>query len=132
MGEKDSDARMSSHAPEPKPGGMSTWLIHCAALRAPRRLSSRLEEEWRADLESRRSALSRLRFALGCCWATVVIVREFPQAAGAMPSALIATRGFIAPDGKNFAYASLRSSTLFLIVWLHVAVFSGLIELTCF
>jgi hypothetical protein len=53
--------------------GVTRWLIHHAARRAPESLSARLEEEWLADWESRSSALSRPRLALGCCWATVVI-----------------------------------------------------------
>ena len=57
---------------------VSHWSIHHAARRAPEGLSSRLEEEWLADSESRSSALSRLRFAMGCCWAIVVIVHDFP------------------------------------------------------
>jgi hypothetical protein len=103
------------------------WLIHHAALRAPECLSSRLEEEWLADSESRGSALSRLRFAVGCCWAAVVIVRDFPRSPvpAAIPAA--AARGFITIADRNFGYFSLRSGTLFLIVGLHAAVFCGLI-----
>ncbi len=37
---------------------LTHWLIHQAAHRAPEDLSSRLEEEWLADLESR-SAVCR-------------------------------------------------------------------------
>jgi hypothetical protein len=68
------------------------WLIHHAALNAPASLSERLEEEWLADLGARPSALSRLRFALGCCWATRVIARELgaSTAAAATASARIA------------------------------------------
>ncbi len=44
---------------------VSHWLIHHAARRAPEFLSSRLEEEWLADLESRSSALSRLALGVG-------------------------------------------------------------------
>jgi TonB family protein len=58
-------------------------LILRAAHRAPAALSPRLEEEWLADLGSRTGALSRLRLALGCCWATGVITHDFrvPQLA---------------------------------------------------
>jgi protein TonB len=58
-------------------------LIVRAAQRAPAVLSQRLEEEWLADLGSRTGSLSRLRLALGCCWATAVITRDFrvPQLA---------------------------------------------------
>src|SRR5271156_4740159 len=55
---------------------VSHWLVHRAASAAPRALVARLEEEWLADLSMRASVFSRLRFALGCCWATMVIARE--------------------------------------------------------
>jgi hypothetical protein len=60
--------------------GLTQWLIRHAAQLAPDTLYLRLEEEWLADLQARSSAMSRLRFALGCCWATVVIADEFPEA----------------------------------------------------
>ena len=74
--------------------GVTQWLIHHAARRAPESLSSRLEEEWLADLESRSSALSRLRLALGCCWATMVIVNDFPRIRVPAASSVVAARGF--------------------------------------
>ena len=55
---------------------LNHWLIHHAARRAPESLSQRLEEEWLADMAERPSAFSRLRFAMGCCWATRVIAYE--------------------------------------------------------
>src|SRR5277367_3707518 len=79
------------------PGGLMTseraqdWvdaivhgLIRRAARRAPDLLSARLEEEWLADLSERRGQLARLRFGVGCCWATNVIVRE--NAVAAVPA----------------------------------------------
>jgi TonB family protein len=118
---------------EPQPGGMIHWLIHQAARGAPESLSSRLEEEWLADLESRSSALSRLRFAIGCCWATVVIVSDYPRSRVAATSTATATssavaaRGFNSLNDRDFGYFSLRSGTLFLIAGLHAALFYGLI-----
>lgn len=56
----------------------SSWLVRRAAAAAPPSLSERLEEEWLADLESRRGLASRLLFGLGCCWAVQTIAREFP------------------------------------------------------
>jgi TonB family protein len=107
--------------------GVSHWLIHHAAHRAPESLSSRLEEEWLADLESRSSALSRLRFAVGCCWATIVIVNDCPQSRVPEASPVAAARGFITLADRSFGYFSLRSATLFLIAGLHAALFYGLI-----
>jgi TonB family protein len=106
---------------------VSHWLIHHAAHRAPESLSSRLEEEWLADVESRSSSWSRLRFALGCCWATMVIVSEYPRSRVPAASSAAAARGFITLADRNFGYFSLRSGTLFLIAGLHAALFYGLI-----
>jgi TonB family protein len=109
------------------------WLIHHAAHRAPETLSSRLEEEWLADLESRSTALSGLRFAVGCCWASLVIVNEYPRSRvpAASPvtaaSAVGPASGFFTLTDRNFRYFSLRSATLFLIAGLHAALFYGLI-----
>jgi hypothetical protein len=105
--------------------GVSHWLIHHAACRAPESLSSRLEEEWLADLECRSSALSRLGLALGCCWATVAIVSEYSRIPAVSP--VVAARGYIARADRNFGYFSLRSGTLFLILGLHASLFCGLI-----
>jgi len=57
--------------------GLVPWLIHQAARRAPAPLAERLEEEWLADLWTRSSTISRLGFALGCCWATGIIASEY-------------------------------------------------------
>jgi periplasmic protein TonB len=103
------------------------WLIGRAASRAPQSLSCRLEEEWLADLESRTSALSRLRFAIGCCWATLVIASDYSRSQVAVASTTAAARGFVALVDRNFSYFSLRSATLFLIAGLHAAIFYGLI-----
>src|SRR3984885_4080495 len=107
--------------------GLSHWLIQHAAHRAPESLSSRLEEEWLADLESRSSALSRLRFAVGCCWATMVIANDYPRSPVPVASPAAAARGFVTLVDRNFGYFSLRSATLFLIAGLHAALFFGLI-----
>jgi hypothetical protein len=112
---------------QPDMDGLAHWLIHHAAGRAPDALSSRLEEEWLADLEARSSALSRLRFAVGCCWATVVIVSEYPRARVAAASSAAAGKGLVTLVDRNFGYFSLRSGTLFLIAGLHAALFYGLI-----
>jgi TonB family protein len=106
---------------------LSHWLIARAASRAPLSLSSRLEEEWLADLEFRTSAVSRLRFALGCCWATLVIVSDYSRSQVPATSSVASAKGFVALVDRNFSYFSLRSATLFLIAGLHAAIFYGLI-----
>ena len=110
-----------------QPDSMPQWLIHHAARRAPESLSARLEEEWLADLEFRSSALSRLRLAVGCCWATMVIVNEYSRIPVPAANSVVAARGNISLADRNFGYVSLRSGTLFLILGLHAALFCGLI-----
>ena len=112
---------------QPVLDGVTQWLIQHAAHRAPEFLSSRLEEEWLADSESRSSALSRLRFAVGCCWATVAIAIDNPRSRVRVASPVAAAGGFIPFADRNFGYVSLRSNTLFLIVGIHAAVFCGLL-----
>jgi hypothetical protein len=107
--------------------GATHWVIQRAARRAPESLSSRLEEEWLADLESRATSLSRLRFAVGCCWATMVIVFDQPRSRVPAMSPAAPGRGYVTLADRNFCYFSLRSGTLFLIVGIHAAVFCGLI-----
>ena len=107
--------------------GVSHWLIHHAARRAPECLSTRLEEEWRADLECRSTALSRLSLALGCCWTTAVIVKEYSRVQVPAVSPVVAAKGCITLADRNFGYFSLRSGTLFLILGLHVTLFCGLV-----
>ena len=106
--------------------GMAHWLIHHAAHRAPESLSARLEEEWLADAEPRSSSWSRLRFALGCCWATLVIIGEYRRSPVPAASSAAASKGIITLADRNFGYFSLRPGTLFLIAGLHAAVFYGL------
>jgi len=120
-------SQRNERSTQPESEGVSQWLIHHAARRAPECLSSRLEEEWLADLESRSSALLRLRLALGCCWATMVIVNEYSRIRVPAASPVVAARGYIALADRNFGYFSLRSGTLFLILGLHAALFCGLI-----
>jgi len=101
------------------------WLIHHAALNAPASLSDRLEEEWLADLGARPSALSRLRLAFGCCWATRVIARELGASALAAPGSISGEKLMVA-HLENSGFFSRRSITFVLVVGIHVALFYGL------
>lgn len=120
-------SQRNERSTQPNLDGVTHWLILHAARRAPESVSSRLEEEWLADLESRSSALSRLRFAVGCCRASLVIVGEYPRKAVPAAGSAAAARGLITLADRNFGYFSLRSGTLFLVAGLHVALFYGLI-----
>jgi TonB family protein len=100
-------------------------LIVRAARQAPAALTERLAEEWLADLASRTGAGSRLRLAIGCCWATGVITRDFrvPQLAASS-----ATGGH-KPLRGDFHYdlpqLSRRTVTFILIVALHALLIYG-------
>jgi hypothetical protein len=120
-------SRRNERSTQPDLDGVTNWLILQAARRAPGSLSSRLEEEWLADLESRSCTLSRLRFAVGCCWATLVLVSDYPRSEAAAASPAVAARGFITFADRDLGYFSRRSGTLFLVAGLHAALFYGLI-----
>jgi hypothetical protein len=106
---------------------VSHWLIRHAARRAPECFASRLEEEWLADLETRSSAWSGLRLALGCWWASLVIVKDFARVRVPASSPYVWVKGAATLGDRNFGYFSLRSGTLFLILGLHAALFCVLI-----
>ena len=104
---------------------VTQWLIHHAAQHAPESLSERLEEEWLADLAARTSAMSRLRFAIGCCWAIQVIAWEHQPSRVAVSSSAVAGKAVVAYADQNFGFISLRSSTFFLVLSLHVVLIYG-------
>jgi TonB family protein len=120
-------SQRNERATRPHLSDLNHWLVYQAAHRAPEALSSRLEEEWLADLESRSTAGSRLRFAMGCCWATLVIANDCPRNRVAAASPAASPSGVVTLVDRNFGYFSLRSATLFLIAGLHAALFFGLI-----
>ena len=102
-------------------GGIAPYLIRQAARKAPPALSERLGEEWLADLCARPGTLSRLRIALGCCWATNVIAHEF----GAPVRAAAAAAGnktTIDDQAGSVPSFSRRTMVVLLIVGLHVVV----------
>ena len=105
--------------------GWARRLIEHAACKAPPALSARLAEEWLADLPARRGAIARLRFAIGCCWASKVIAHELGAALGATAgSTTVRTAALYTSTGPSFD--SRRSAVSFLIVSLHVLVIYGL------
>jgi TonB family protein len=105
---------------------LSHRLIHYAAHRAPQSLSERLEEEWLSDMAQRSSSLSRLSFAIGCCWATRVIAYQHQPASVVLSGTVLDARVLMTYAHSNLGYFSRRSSTFFLIMLLHAALFYGL------
>jgi periplasmic protein TonB len=112
---------------------LARCLIRHAARDAPPPLSQRLQEEWLADLAERGGRASRLRLALGCCWATRVIAHEYPAtnvAAGATASGAKTMSLYAHHD----ALFSSRTIALLLIACLHTvliyALATGLVHRT--
>jgi TonB family protein len=102
--------------------GLARSLIQHAARHAPGSLSERLTEEWLADLSEHPAGFSRLRFALGCCWATSVIAREH-GAALPVPSGALAPASLGGPS----AFFPRRTVTFLLVASLHAAILGGLL-----
>jgi TonB family protein len=107
--------------------GLGQRLIRHAARTAPESLSQRLQEEWLADWAARSSALSRLRLAIGCCWATRVIALEFQPSSVAAAGPAAAGNAVSAYAPHDSGYFSQRSGTLFIVLSLHALLFYGLI-----
>jgi TonB family protein len=103
---------------------LSRRLIQHAARNSPATLADRLEEEWLAHLAAQRGALSRLRFAIGCCWAMRVIAHDY-LASGAAASSAATGHGTVVLGHYDLAFFSRRTTILFLIVALHAFVIYG-------
>ncbi len=100
-------------------------LILRAARKAPAPLAERLQEEWLADLASRTGSLARLRLALGCCWATAVITRDFGVPQLATSGRASGQRLHLGDLQQHLPPLSRRTLTLLLIAGLHVLIISG-------
>lgn len=126
---------MSGQSPDDGSGRKSppvaaTWdltvarrLVGRAARKAPPGLAERLEEEWLADLTARQGAFARIRFGLGCCWATRVIAREFGVAAAAAHGPASGQHVLVGYGGYDFSRVSRRTIAMIAIACLHVGVF---------
>jgi TonB family protein len=98
------------------------WTIRQAARRTPLPLSERLEEEWLADLESRRDALSRLLLGIGCCWAAAVIANE-QFAASAATASTTGRKTMAHTLREDSSFLSPRATALIIIAGLHLFLF---------
>jgi hypothetical protein len=97
-------------------------LIVRAARRAPAALAQRLEEEWLADLGSRTGSPSRLRLALGCCWATAIITRDFRVPQLAASGAAAAPKPLWGESRHDLPWLSRRTVTFLAIAGVHVLI----------
>lgn len=106
------------------PERLARWLIQRAARSSPPSLAPRLEEEWLADLGAQQRGLSRLRFALGCCWAMQVIAHDY--LAMSAPATSSAGHGSTATLAQaDPLLFSRRTTVFFLIVSVHALVIYG-------
>src|SRR5882757_1738842 len=99
--------------------GLTRRLIQHAARNAPASLSERLAEEWLADLVERRGALARMRFGLGCCWATRVIAHEFSAPKVLAAASATGNKVMNAYVQHDYSLFSRRTLAFVLIVGLH-------------
>ena len=103
--------------------GIARSLVQHAARRAPESLAERLEEEWLADFAERRGQLARLRFGVGCVWATNIIAHEYLEpkvAAATAGGGTVATsthRG-----GPDLSFVSGRTVAVLGIIGLHAII----------
>jgi protein TonB len=98
---------------------LASWLIQRAARNSPPALSPRLEEEWLADLAAQCRGSSRLRFAIGCCWATRVIAHEHAGLRAPASSAATGSGLTVALSHQDPWLFSRRSMVFLLIAALH-------------
>lgn len=105
--------------------GLTHRLIHRAAQHAPGVLCERLEEEWLADLSEQRGCIARLRFALGCCWATLAIAREHAATLLPATSSPLGLKSCIRYSEDDSSFFTDRGIAIVLVASLHAAVFCG-------
>jgi len=99
--------------------GLTRWLIQHAARSAPPALSERLEEEWLADLAERHGAMARLRFGVGCCWATRVIAHEYSAPKVLATISATGNKVMNAYAQQDYSLFSRRTLAFVLIVGVH-------------
>jgi TonB family protein len=102
--------------------GFARSVIQHAARSAPASLSERLEEEWLADFEERSGPLARLRFGVGCCWATRVIAHEYLEPKVAAAGSTTGSKVMTAYAQHEFSFLSRRTSAFILIIGLHAGI----------
>jgi TonB family protein len=76
----------------------------------------------------RSSALSRLRFAIGCCWATRVIAYEYQPLTVPVAGSALGAKFLSACAQRKFGFISHRSSNFGLVLLLHAAVLYALMS----
>ncbi len=105
--------------------GFARSLIQHAARSAPASLSERLEEEWLADFAGRSGRLARLRFGVGCCWATRVIAHEYLEPKVAAAGSTTGSKVMTAFAQHDYSFLSRRTTAFVLIIGLHAVIIYG-------
>jgi TonB family protein len=103
-------------------GRLTRWLIRSAVRSAPAELCERLEEEWLADLATRRPIISRLRFAIGCCWAVHVIASEHGASPVAVASPAAGAKLSVPWSSGDSDFFSRNSLTVIAVICFHIAI----------
>jgi TonB family protein len=111
--------------PDSRSAAVARHLIRRAAQQVPAAVSARLEEEWLADLATRTGSLSRLRLALGCCWAARVIGAEH-AAWGVVAAGTTSPKVLTARAPVDLSFVSGRTLALLTIACIHIAVLYSL------
>jgi hypothetical protein len=102
---------------------LGQWLVQHAARSAPPLLAERLEEEWLADLEARQGFIARLRFGVGCWWATRIIAYEHSAASvSAAAASSTGSKTMTAYVRDTDTLLSQRTLTFLIIIGAHVAI----------
>jgi biopolymer transport protein ExbD len=91
-------------------GRVPPLLIRLAARKAPPPLSERLEEEWLADLSEQPGQLARLRLALGCSWAAMVIRHDHQVEAIPVTTSICGEKTMMAHAHRGVVSFSRRTS----------------------
>jgi TonB family protein len=97
-------------------------LIRRAARNAPPSLAQRLEEEWLADMATRRGQITRLRLAVGCWWAARVIAQEHALTCLAPAGSSGGHQIAAAVVPYHASFPSRRTIALLLIASLHTGL----------
>jgi TonB family protein len=104
---------------------LAHWLIQHSARHSPPSLSQRLEEEWLADLAAHSGRWSRLRFAVGCCWATTVIAYDHFAPGVVATGSGIGRVNAAAVSPPDVSIFSRRTGVFLFIACLHALVIYG-------
>lgn len=118
----DTSLTPSPQGPAKSGNEIAQRVIQHAARRAPPLFAERLEEEWLADLATRRGQTSRLLFAFGCCWAMHTIAREHGALVASSSTSAAGSTTVTAHVHSNLTFIPRRTTVLVTIIGIHAAI----------